>query len=234
LSDMLEVYVCTKLSEPEINARRYRRGMTIGDLKNKLEMITGRSAGTMMLSAYDKDKLVAKLDDDDSQLGSYPVENGMFLLVDDPAFETFDQDAVDGYKMTGEEYNAKQQTLKSFLMNNKLGKYNPDYIKQQEQETVEKEQQENIEKEQIDKMEVGQRCCIRLPNKPAQHGTVMYKGRLDGKSGYWVGVKYDEPYGKHDGSLNGKRYFETFPKYGSFVSPSSIVIGDFPVIDDEL
>jgi len=108
LSDMLEVYVCTKLSDPEINTRRYRRGMTISDLKNKLEMITGRSASTMMLSAYDKNKLVAKLDDDDLQLGSYPVENGMFVLVDDPAFETFDQDAVDSYKLTEEEYDAKQ------------------------------------------------------------------------------------------------------------------------------
>lgn len=108
LSDMLEIYVCTKLSEPEINPRRYRRGMTISDLKNKLEMITGRSASTMVLSAYDKDKLVAKMDDDDSQLGSYPVENGMFLLVDDPAYQTFDQDSIDGYKMTEEEYNAKQ------------------------------------------------------------------------------------------------------------------------------
>lgn len=81
--------------------------MTVSDLKNKLEMITGRSAGTMMLSAYDKDKLVAKLDDDDSQLGSYPVESGMFLLVDDPAFND-DQDAIDGYKLTEEAYNAKQ------------------------------------------------------------------------------------------------------------------------------
>lgn len=107
-SDMLEVYVCTKLSEPEINARRYRRGMTVGDFKNKLEMITGRAAGTMVLSAYDKDKLVARLDDDDSQLGSYPIENGMSLLVDDPAFEASDQDAIDGYKMTEEEYDAKQ------------------------------------------------------------------------------------------------------------------------------
>lgn len=108
LSDMLEIYVCTKLSEPEINARRYRKGMTVGDLKNKLELITGRSASTMVLSAYDKQRLVVKLDDDDAQLGSYAVENGMFLLVDDPAYETLDQDAVDGYKMTEEEYDAKQ------------------------------------------------------------------------------------------------------------------------------
>lgn len=120
------------------------------------------------------------------------------------------------------------------MKNNKLGKYNPEYQKQRELENLEKDQQENMEKELIDKMEVGQRCCIRLLNKPSQYGTVMYKGRLDGKNGYWVGVKYDEPYGKHDGCLNGKRYFETLPKYGSFVTPSAIEIGDFPVIDDEL
>lgn len=108
LSEMLDVFVCTKLSEPEINTRRYRRGMTIGDLKKKLEMITGRSAPTMLLSVYDKDNLVAKMDDDDSQLGSYPVENGMFLLVDDPAYNVSNDDSIDGYKMTEEEYNAKQ------------------------------------------------------------------------------------------------------------------------------
>lgn len=108
LSDMLEVFVCTKLSELEANTRRFRLNITISDLKNKLEMITGRSASTMMLSVYDKDVLVVKLDDDDSQLGSFPIGNGMFLLVDDPAYEAFNQDEIDGYKMTKEEYNAKQ------------------------------------------------------------------------------------------------------------------------------
>lgn len=108
LSDMLEIYVCTKISEPEINPRRYRRGMTVYELKNKLEMITGRSAKTMNLSVYDKDRLVVKLDDDDSQIGSYPIESGMQILVEDPAYQSLDQDSIDGYKMTEEEYDAKQ------------------------------------------------------------------------------------------------------------------------------
>lgn len=107
-SDTVEVHVCTELSRPEINARRYRRAMTVGDFKSKLEMITGRSAGTMVLSAYDKGRLAARLDDDDSPLGSYPVENGMLLLVDDPAFDASVQDDADGYRMTEEEYDAKR------------------------------------------------------------------------------------------------------------------------------
>ncbi|XP_025423831.1 tubulin-folding cofactor B-like [Sipha flava] len=119
----------------------------------------------------------------------------------------------------------------SFLKKNQLGKFNPDYQKQRK---IEREQQEIMEKEQIEKIEVGQRCCIRLSNKPVRTGTVMYKGRLNGKHGYWVGVKYDKPYGRHDGCLDGKRYFETSHKHGSFITPSAIEIGDLSAIDDEL
>lgn len=28
----------------------------------------------------------------------------------------------------------------------------------------------------------------------------MYTGPIEGLAGYWVGVKYDEPLGKNDGS----------------------------------
>lgn len=39
-------------------------------------------------------------------------------------------------------------------------------------------------------------------------GTVRYQGPVDGTSGIWLGIDWDDPLrGKHDGSKDGKRYF---------------------------
>ena len=35
--------------------------------------------------------------------------------------------------------------------------------------------------------------------------TVRFRGNLPDKNGEWLGIEYDEPYGKHDGSHNGTR-----------------------------
>ena len=54
-------------------------------------------------------------------------------------------------------------------------------------------------------------------------------------TGGWVRVEYDEPVGKHDGTVAGKRYFEARNKHGGFVRPSKVTFGDFPeALDEEL
>lgn len=42
-----------------------------------------------------------------------------------------------------------------------------------------------------------------------QFGSVKYIGPVDGYSGTWLGIDWDDPdRGKHNGSVNGKQYFE--------------------------
>lgn len=59
---------------------------------------------------------------------------------------------------------------------------------------------------------------------------------IPGAVGAWIGVTLDEPTGKNDGTINGKRYFECKENCGVFVRPERVEIGDFPPLDldDEL
>ncbi|EYC10261.1 hypothetical protein Y032_0056g2646 [Ancylostoma ceylanicum] len=57
--------------------------------------------------------------------------------------------------------------------------------------------------------------------------TVRYVGNVEGHAGVWVGVEWDDPRrGKHDGLVNGVRYFTTSaPKGGSLVKIQNICPG---------
>jgi tubulin-folding cofactor B len=50
-------------------------------------------------------------------------------------------------------------------------------------------------------------------------------------AGYWVGVKFDEPVGRGDGTVKGKIMFKAEPKYGGFIRPGKVSVGDFPEKD---
>ena len=47
----------------------------------------------------------------------------------------------------------------------------------------------------------------------------------------WIGVQLDEPVGKHDGLVKGKRYFQANHHAGVVVKPSAVTTGDYPEID---
>ena len=54
-------------------------------------------------------------------------------------------------------------------------------------------------------------------------GIVKYIGTTEFAEGIWIGVELDQPNGKNDGSVQGKRYFMCQPNYGVFAPLSKII-----------
>lgn len=55
-------------------------------------------------------------------------------------------------------------------------------------------------------------------------GTVLFFGTVHFATGKYVGVEFDTPEGKHDGSMKGERYFTCKPNHGAFVKPSVVTL----------
>lgn len=84
------------------------------------------------------------------------------------------------------------------------------------------------------KFKEGDRCEVYPGDR---RGEVMFVGLIPQITNHsvnqvWIGIKYDEPVGKNDGSVKGKKYFACEKKYGAFVKPQNLKVGDFPVRDD--
>ncbi|EDW01875.1 tubulin-folding cofactor B [Drosophila grimshawi] len=212
------------------------RDMTIAQLKTKLEILTGGSASTMKVELYKGDSLVTSFNNNDAKLGFYIDCDGMRLhVIDTFASFGFDNESVEKFELTKDQYEQRNDSVRNFLKQNRLGKYN-----EEEMQQMEAKRREHAE-ELLNRAElctVGSRCEVTVPGNPTRRGTVMYNGPLEGKNGIFIGVQYDEPLGKNNGSVAGKSYFVCPPNYGGFVSPLSVQVGDFPVenfdLDDEL
>jgi hypothetical protein len=93
-------------------------------------------------------------------------------------------------------------------------------------------------------MKVGDRC----ETSTSARGSVQYIGTVEGydsnaalcgaagPGATWIGVKLDEPLGNTDGTVKGKKYFTAKPKFGIFVRPTTLKVGDYPEedLDEEL
>ncbi|XP_072285942.1 tubulin-folding cofactor B isoform X2 [Pyxicephalus adspersus] len=220
--------------------KRLDRGLTLAELKCKLELVVGSPASCMDLKLFSVDNnFIQNLDQDDALLGSYPVDDGCRIHVIDKSGakvgEFEDLSRVEKYEISNDAYEKRSDSVRSFLKRNRLGKFNEEEASQKAAEQQHKLEEERLAAESIT---AGSRCEVRVAGQPTKRGTVMYVGLTDFKPGHWVGVKYDEPFGKHDGSVEGKRYFECAPKYGAFVKPQYVVVGDFPEedygLDDEM
>jgi tubulin-folding cofactor B len=132
--------------------------------------------------------------------------------------------------MPSEQYEQKTDSVLAWKKSQHLGRFNPDAP------NIEAAKLNAIDAEITERgIETGRRC--RVGGDDAKRGTIMYVGEVEeipGGKGKWVGIKLDEPVGKNDGSLGGKRYWgkDGDPKFGVFVRPDRVDVGDFSVIDD--
>ena len=114
---------------------------------------------------------------------------------------------VEKYELTEDEYAKRTDTVQSYLKRNKMGKYNEEEMKKMEEQ---KAQQLKEEKEIAANFKIGDRCEVDVPGTGGKRrGVVKFIGETLFKTDVlWVGVQYDEPLGKNDGSVEGKRYLD--------------------------
>jgi tubulin-specific chaperone B len=188
-------------------------------------------------------------------LGSYPVEDYMRIHVVDTnphrvKNQYTDVSLVEKFELTEDQYEKRTgkqdtctvykyltryhvDTVRAFKERNKLGRFSA--------EAAAKEEAIELAYEKAaSEIKVGDRCEVLGDDYTAQRlGTVKFVGETKFQAGLWVGIQYDEPLGKNDGSVQGERYFTCPPKYGGFVRPTKVIVGDFPeeellLTDDEL
>eukprot|EP01139_Manchomonas_bermudensis_P021855 Amastigsp_a685359_13.p1 type:complete len:230 gc:universal Amastigsp_a685359_13:51-740(+) len=205
--------------------RRFARGTSIGELKERLALVAGASPTEMKLSVLNaRNELVALLDDDMRLLDSYPLENFMTLFVDVSASamvrQLGDVSQVEKFELADEEYDRRENSFRKFRQNN------PQLFAEADRAAHAEDGADAAAA-----IQVGMRAETSDDPAEPRRGTVAFVGKVDFAPGYWVGVALDEPLGKHDGEVKGRRYFACPDGHGVFKKAALVAVGDYPEID---
>ncbi|KAK6978149.1 CAP-Gly domain-containing protein [Favolaschia claudopus] len=229
MSGTINVFVVSLDTQSE---RRIDPHITVEQLKNKLELITGVPVANQAISirtSLEDRSLVATLSEDSRPLGFYGLRDWHVLQVEDTNPSTSltgqltDVTQVDKFEISEEEYAKRTDTVLAYKQRHKVGRFAP------KDETEKPQAEVNID--------VGSRCEVESAEPGlSKRGTVRFVGTTSFGTGegIWVGVEYDEPMGKNDGSIKGERYFSCRPNYGVFVRPEKVKVGDYPVEEIDL
>jgi len=233
---------------------RLDRHMTIERVKEKLRTHTGTGSLFMHLTLLDfNGQVVADMINDELKLGYFSPMDGWTIHITDLDPHSLaanggleDVSLVKKYEISEDDYNKREDNFRKWKEQKKAA--DPTW-------SIAKEVKMNQDKKRMEKdptfvpepmkapitddehladlaagMKVGDRCEVTLGGK---RGLVAYVGKIPQIApGWWVGVQYDEPVGKNDGTVKGKRYFECPPKYGGFLRPDKLQVGDYPELDD--
>jgi len=230
MSSIVNVFVVSPDTRSE---RRFDLHITVEQLKGKLELITGIPVQNQRISIQNTEgETIAQLSDDSKQLGFYGLTTLQTLDVIDtnPATsftgQLTDVSQVEKFELSDDAYAKRTDSVLAYKKSHQVGRFAPTPA-----ETAPPVADVDIP--------VGARCEVESDEEGLhKRGTVRFVGQtLFAKTGVWVGIEYDEPFGRNDGSVQGERYFTCRPNHGVFVRPDRIKIGDFPVeeinFDDE-
>ncbi|KAF7448439.1 NIP100 Dynactin complex subunit [Pyrenophora tritici-repentis] len=215
--------------------RRISPSWSIAQLKARLEPITGVPASCQQLSLRvgSQDAVaISAVDEEQTRLAAFPLQPYAEMTVVDTRpsaarTDFTDLSSVTKYEMPAAEYEHRSDSVLAWKKAQKLGRFDPDApsIEQQKIRASERE---------VEERGLALHGRVRLlPETDARRGTISYIGLVPEIPGIgvWIGVTLDEPTGKNDGSIKGKRYFECGKNCGAFVRPERCEAGDFPPLD---
>ncbi|GJP29420.1 hypothetical protein CLOM_g16683 [Closterium sp. NIES-68] len=214
--------------------RKFSLSSTVERVKEQLQVHTGTAVSAMQLQLFsasgnssETDTLLYSGLEDFRPLGYYSPQNGYRLHVidTDPTSAAAsgwleDTSLVEKYSISEEDYEKRDDSVRRFKQ--QLYTARPDLAPQPGFS-------EDFMSDIASTMKVGDRCEVDPGGK---RGTVAFVGTVDVlPKGFWVGVKFDEPVGVNDGSVEGKKVFDCERNYGSFLRPDKVKVGDYPERD---
>ena len=248
---------------PIVSERRLPSDIPLRSILDRLELLTGIPPEAQRISFWtsrtdDADShstLVKDASDDASvyakTLSELQVRDGMGIKIQDTRsselrdqFGAEEEEKVEKYEMDDEAYSKRtgeypedpstplvlidvldphlQDSVLAYKVRNKMGRFGS-----KPQQPQGGEETESLPSE----MQTGSRCQV----EGGRRGTIRHVGETEFAKGVWIGVEYDEPVGKNDGSVGGKRYFTCRANFGGFVRAEKVQVGDFPErgLDDE-
>lgn len=237
--------IVTYITSEQISSeKRISPSWTIDQLKCKLEPITGIPPSCQRLVIYGTASASTPQPVDEENLdkliGEYNLVPYGRIHVKDTRppgaqIDLYDTSKVEKYVMPQDEYENRQDSVLAWKKRNKLGRFDP-----HASDSLEHLSEESRQLIRAKNITVGARCKV-VVGGIEKLGTVRCIGlvpeiKVKVPNQTWLGVEYDEPVGKNDGSIQGKQYFEAKQNHGSFVKPEVVEIGDFPEesYDDEI
>lgn len=228
--DVVKVTLTHSVSKAVVPEKRYTLHQTIASIKQNLYSYFATPSDQIRLELYDNRGVLMEANmQDDKPLGYYQCRDEFRLHCVDlqPAalitnFEDVSQ--VEKFEISEEEWLKRDDNVRAFKQ-----RMLAEQAKAREAAGLPPAStgpDANAFEEQASKMKVGDRCQCQPGDRL---GTVQFVGRIAAlKPGFWIGVEFDEPVGKSDGTVKGERVFSCRPQYGGFLRPDQVEVGDFP------